>query len=195
MSSYDPVGTQCLQLQQGTAALQSYLIREFGVTNLGTFVCRPVSGSTTLSLHAEGRAGDNGGKSSAMREVANLLVANADRLGVQEVIFERKIWRNNYQPLGWQAYTGADPHNSHVHWALNWAGAQTLTTELIDNIIGEQMPLSNDDLDRIAKLIDDAIVRRLGDVGERPDGTPRRKNISSAVVHAIEYMVAPDYLK
>lgn len=196
MIAYDPVGDKCVSHQAGTDALMQVLCRDYKVTNLGTFNCRTVRGSTNLSLHAEGRAGDNGGKSSAMREVADMLVANWARLGIQEVIFEGRIWRSHYAPLAWREYTGSDPHRSHVHWALTWAGAKNLTATKIRMIIGDQtMPLNEEDLEKIASVVDAAIVRRLGDVGERSEGVPRSKTFVAAVKSGVEQILAPDYLK
>jgi len=50
----------------------------------------------------------------------------AARLGVMYVIYNHKIWAG-YAP-GWRAYTGADPHTSHIHISLTWNGARAHTS-------------------------------------------------------------------
>jgi peptidoglycan hydrolase-like protein with peptidoglycan-binding domain len=50
----------------------------------------------------------------------------AARLGVMYVIYNQKIWAG-YSP-GWRAYTGADPHTSHIHISLTWNGARAHTS-------------------------------------------------------------------
>jgi hypothetical protein len=50
----------------------------------------------------------------------------ATRLGVMYVIYDHKIWAG-YSP-GWRAYTGADPHTSHIHISLTWNGARAHTS-------------------------------------------------------------------
>ena len=42
------------------------------------------------------------------------------------VIWNRKIWNAGAQT--WKPYTGADPHTSHVHISLGWAGALKKTS-------------------------------------------------------------------
>jgi peptidoglycan hydrolase-like protein with peptidoglycan-binding domain len=50
----------------------------------------------------------------------------AARLGVMYVIYNHKIWAG-YSPE-WRAYTGADPHTSHIHISLTWNGARAHTS-------------------------------------------------------------------
>ena len=49
--------------------------------------------------------------------------------GIQELIYNGKIWRAREGPAA-QNYTGADPHTNHIHVGLNRCGAQNfnLTT-------------------------------------------------------------------
>jgi hypothetical protein len=44
------------------------------------------------------------------------------------VIWNKKIWSSYNASAGWRAYTGADPHTSHMHISLSWAGAQKKTS-------------------------------------------------------------------
>ncbi|MDT7572449.1 MAG: hypothetical protein QOE05_2623 [Actinomycetota bacterium] len=54
--------------------------------------------------------------------------AQARRLGVQYVIWNHKIWSSYNSGAGWRPYTGADPHTSHMHISLSWAGALKKTS-------------------------------------------------------------------
>ncbi|MDT7547890.1 MAG: hypothetical protein QOE84_284 [Actinomycetota bacterium] len=54
--------------------------------------------------------------------------AQARRLGIMYVIWNRKIWSASSAGSGWRAYTGADSHTGHMHISLSWAGAQKKTS-------------------------------------------------------------------
>jgi peptidoglycan hydrolase-like protein with peptidoglycan-binding domain len=54
--------------------------------------------------------------------------ANARRLGVMYVIYNRKIWSHWSADQGWRAYDGYDPHTSHIHVSLSWNGARAHTS-------------------------------------------------------------------
>ena len=54
--------------------------------------------------------------------------AQARRLGIMYVIWNHKIWSSYNAGAGWRPYTGADPHTSHMHISLSWAGAQKKTS-------------------------------------------------------------------
>lgn len=104
-------------------------------SNLGIYNVRPVRGSKTVwSVHAEGRACDIGFPTmpqghSLGHILADLLVRHSAALGVQQVIWARRIWRNT---LGeWRPYNGVSPHLDHVHVELTRAAAAGLTTERI----------------------------------------------------------------
>ncbi len=46
----------------------------------------------------------------------------ADRLGVMYVIYNSMMW-SSYD-RHWHAYTGSDPHTTHIHISLSWNGAR-----------------------------------------------------------------------
>ena len=91
-----------------------------------------------VSLHAEGRALDwmiSAGSPANRRTVARfikLVSANNWKLGramgLQEVIWNRKIWTATYHASGFRSYTGPNPHTDHVHIGLNRAGASKRTS-------------------------------------------------------------------
>ena len=100
--------------------------------NLGIYNNRNVRGGSSLSRHAAGAAGDTGfpfkiGGTSWGWKLANDLIAEHDELGVQQIIYSRKIWRNTRADEGWRKYTGSADHYEHVHWELTDAAAASLS--------------------------------------------------------------------
>lgn len=121
------------KLKVGGKKLGDYLIGKFGViTSVGGYACRRNTADTArMSVHGTGRALDvfiprTGGKADNGQgdKVANWLVLNAQRIGVQLIIWDRTIWRANGTNDG--AYGGPHPHDDHLHVELtNEAGAAT----------------------------------------------------------------------
>ncbi|HJX78546.1 hypothetical protein [Glutamicibacter sp.] len=102
--------------------------KNMGAQNSGIFNCRPVRGSTrTNSLHGEWRAVDFGLKWASdipkYQEFAEQLRLNSKELGIQCIIFNRKIFSGGYKNKGWYTYTGVNPHTDHLHVELTWAAA------------------------------------------------------------------------
>ncbi|KAI1721027.1 hypothetical protein Ddc_07462 [Ditylenchus destructor] len=103
----------------GARRLATYFSNKFG-GRTEIYNNRNVRGGKTLSLHAEGRAVDlyAGANGKAAFDHA---VAIACNRGIQEVIYNRRIWTNG---RGERAYNGVNPHTDHVHIGLNRCGAQ-----------------------------------------------------------------------
>ena len=95
------------------------------------------------SEHKEGRAFDWGVtvRSAADRKrVAAVMTwllktdrfgnryAMARRLGIQYMIWNRRIWGSYAADSGWRRYRGASPHTDHVHFSFTWAGARARTS-------------------------------------------------------------------
>ena len=117
--------------------------------NWGIFNCRSVAGCSSYSLHAGGRAYDHHlsvynekDKAAGDSLVAAFLRADtkgnkyalAKRFGVQEIIWNCKIWTAARASEGLRPY-GACPtsnntiaHRDHVHIGQNLRGAQRRTT-------------------------------------------------------------------
>ena len=128
----------------GTSALRRLLREQFGERRAGIFNCRPVRGGSRLSLHGEGRAVDYylDARDSAELAIGDRLVqwllepdaagnahARARRLGVQEVIWNGRIWSaGRRRDEGLRPYTGRDPHTDHVHIGQHRIGAAMRTT-------------------------------------------------------------------
>lgn len=134
-TAYTPEPTRCAGgAKPGAVALQSWICDESpwapDLYNLGIYVCRTIAGSSKLSSHASGRAGDSGCKvdpapNPAGTALAKWLAANHAILGCQEIIWDRRRWDN--QAKAWRAYNGQSPHLDHVHWSLNSSGGTYLT--------------------------------------------------------------------
>lgn len=93
----------------------------------GIYNCRSVRGGRTTSVHGEGRAADFGIRpygASYGTALANKIVAMSKELGVQCVIWNRKIWSSAYPHAGWRRYSGIDPHTGHLHVEFTWTQAR-----------------------------------------------------------------------
>lgn len=111
----------------GALALVDHWKRTTGLGSLGIFNCRPIRGGTSFSIHAEGRAADLAANANDPRQVsqgdayAQWLTENSEALQVQQIIWNRRLWRSGQ---GWRAYDGsAGPHLDHLHVELNRDGA------------------------------------------------------------------------
>ncbi len=110
-------------------ALGDHLRRAFpaSVSSYGGFACRPNTADTSrLSVHGTGRAIDvfiptTGGQADNTRgdPVANWLVANAQRLGVQYLIWDRTQWNASRAGEKASPYGGPHPHHDHIHVEVN----------------------------------------------------------------------------
>jgi len=136
--------------QIGTHLLALYLLHwvPYG-RNSGIYNCRTVSGSNSLSLHAEGRAFDLGldAYNPWEKAIGDALFyrfflgtdgdgvggAMAKRFGVQEIIWNCNIWSVD---RGWRRYPVCDQpgstkttrHEDHIHIGQHWYGAVAATT-------------------------------------------------------------------
>lgn len=125
----------------GARALMDYCIHHYPPgTNLGIFNNRAIRGKKATSMHATGRAidvgfpGSEGHAHPQGHVLAQWLVGHHQQLGVQCVIFARKIWSS--QKPAWRAYTGTEGHWTHVHAELNRAAGRGLTVALINAAAG-----------------------------------------------------------
>lgn len=97
----------------GVTTLLNELQSKFpGTTSMGCYNRRNVVGGSTWSYHAAGRAIDVGNTPAIMQEIANYVVGKD---GIEEVIYNRKIWTSARSGEGWRNYTGENPHTDHVH--------------------------------------------------------------------------------
>lgn len=128
----------------GARTFGAYLLRNFPqITSYGGYSCRPIVGeSQYMSVHATGRAldlfipvdrsvsGEGNADNDAGDPVANWLIANAQYIGIQRVIWDRWLWQSeDYGEGQSQAYdfAGSNPHNDHIHMELSVEAAQQMT--------------------------------------------------------------------
>jgi hypothetical protein len=119
----------------GTVKLKNLLLKTYpGTRSLG--ISRSCSAGGQ-SEHKEGRAFDWGVRYSSTSErakasafltwllktdAAGNRAANARRLGVMYVIWNKRIWGAYAAGSGWRPYGGSNPHTDHVHISLSRAG-------------------------------------------------------------------------
>lgn len=134
----------------GARALQSWYTGAYGAmgaANLGIYACKSLGSG--WSIHAEGRAADLGtapynnpsGSGSGRWpdwgwDLMNALRLNSAELGIQLIIFRRKIWSCTQPDAGWRDYTGSNPHDGHGHVELIPTAAANLTAARIEEVIG-----------------------------------------------------------
>lgn len=110
----------------------------------GIYNCRPVRGSSAVSIHSEGRALDVmmpvvGGRAHASgHELLGRLAAGADGLGLQAVIWDRRIYSRR-SPSG-RAYNGSNPHVDHLHVEMVRASADSLSPSSVRSLLGPPLP-------------------------------------------------------
>jgi hypothetical protein len=139
-SAYEPQ-TQCLTAAQpGTLGLAQLILATYpGV--VAVTAIRPCNGS--VSEHHDGRAIDVmlNVTNPAQRAVAEAFLgwllatdnqgntfANARRLGVMYLIWNKQMWRSYRASEGWLPYTGGEAHTDHIHISLSNAGGKKLTS-------------------------------------------------------------------
>lgn len=116
----------------GARALREFMLGRYPEAHDGgIYNCRTVRGTTSPSMHGEGRAWDmmlpvrNGRGHPRGHEAVRELGEHGALLGIQTAIFDRTIWSSR-SPSGRQ-YTGVHPHFDHVHYELTRDAARTLT--------------------------------------------------------------------
>ncbi len=134
-STCDPVA------KPGALALRSLVQSSYpGVRDGGIVRACHIGGT---SEHKEGRAWDwmlyasNATDAGHARDFLGWLLAtdgqgnrwaNARRLGIMYVIWDRQIWKSYQADAGWQPYSGPNPHTDHIHLSLSWDGAWSRTS-------------------------------------------------------------------
>jgi hypothetical protein len=63
----------------------------------------------------------------------NLLLPHVDRLGIQMIIWDRRIWSR--RSPGSTAYLGVASHRDHLHIEFNWSAARSLTRARVRQIL------------------------------------------------------------
>jgi len=141
LAGYSPQRKCSPFAKPGTTAFANLLLRTYRSSrSLGIVRSCGVGGT---SEHKEGRAFDWGvsiHSAQDRRAVRSLMhwlfktdrhgnrYAMARRLGIQYMIWNRRIWGSYSASSGWRRYTGSNPHTDHVHFSLSWKGARKKTS-------------------------------------------------------------------
>lgn len=156
---YDPPGAYTSTIPSGTTAFRNHLKKKYGFvrtevirdksrcnqTNSEHCVCRGIDFFTTdLKL---GRA------------VFLWCIANADRFGIQSIIFNRRVW--GFGKWYERAYTGPSPHTDHVHIGLNKWAAKNLTKALLEG--GEEFVVDKETAAQIRAIVAEEIKKVIGE--------------------------------
>lgn len=116
-------------VQPVARAAAEEIASRFQIYNIGGFAS---SGHIANSDHYKGLAIDvmTGPNPSAGKGemVAQFALANAQRLGVKYIIWNRRY--NGLDGKGWVPYTGTSPHTDHVHISFN---AQAGSGPIVDS--------------------------------------------------------------
>lgn len=133
------------EVPPAVAAFAAWVRAWPGIRSAGTRRS-PAKASTAgrrRDIHEEGRAVDamiaapNTPEGNAAGDALSaFLVENADRLGVQGVIWRRTEWFASRTGAAWEPYGGPDPHTSHPHIefspeVLSWS-AEEMRRRLAD---------------------------------------------------------------
>ncbi len=141
-----------------------------GGKNLGIYNCRTVRGGTTTSLHGEGRAVDfgiNPHGAAYGTELAEQLRVHSAELGVQCVIWNRRIWSGSYPAAGWRTYSGVNAHVDHLHVELTREAAASLTSARVAQILTAAPP-EDDDMTPDESLMLRIVYQQLCGEGAKP---------------------------
>lgn len=131
--SYIGAGDTCSgRMLDGSQRLGSFLVEAFdGAAFYQGYNCRTIRGGSGLSMHGTGRAVDvfiptvGGEADNDLGDpVANYLIRNASKLGVQFFIWDRSKWNIEYG--GPEYYGGSHPHYDHLHIELTPYAARNL---------------------------------------------------------------------
>lgn len=170
----------------GARALLAWALETYGsrqARSLGIYNCREVRGSSSRSIHSEGRAVDLGlpvgpdGKGIPLgHAIVSQLGAVGDAIGVQSVIYDRRIWSAR-SPEG-RPYGGVHPHRDHLHIELTRrAGTRMTLATFRHHLGGPSAPSEEDSMfcargDTDSKTVEywQRLLRRLGHYTARLDG-------------------------
>jgi hypothetical protein len=116
-------------LTPGAKSLADIVMEAYSppVTSVGGYSCRQNTNDETISIHGVGRAIDImiDGTTPEGKEVGdrirNLMINNAENIGIQVVIWDRHIWSVNHK--GWRPYSGL-AHTDHLHVEVNVAASE-----------------------------------------------------------------------
>jgi len=107
------------------------------VKKTGIYNDRNVAGTNKKSSHAEGRALDfhldatDPSQKALGDRLFDAIIRKAEKIGVDNVIWNREIWSVGKKVGGKRKYNGKNPHTDHVHVEFTRAGSQYVTLDEI----------------------------------------------------------------
>ena len=107
------------------------------VKKTGIYNDRNVAGTSKKSSHAEGRALDfhldatDPSQKALGDRLFDAIIRKAEKIGVDNVIWNREIWSVGKKVAGKRKYNGKNPHTDHVHVEFTRAGSQYDTLDAI----------------------------------------------------------------
>lgn len=115
------------------------------ISSTGGYSCRHIVGnSKATSVHATGRALDihiplyrRRADNDKGDPIANYLLANAQEMGIQTIIWDESIWTSSRARQGVRYYTGSHRHRDHLHIEITPNGPSTFKKKVCDDIIKE----------------------------------------------------------
>lgn len=141
---------------EGAHIFGDYMRENFPqISSYGGYDCRPIVGlPDQMSVHGTGRAldlfipvdssvsGEGNADNDRGDAVANWLIANAEYIGIQRVIWDRWMWESEpYGPTRGSFYDweGSHPHNDHIHMELS-VEASTMGTAFFSGPMDPPIP-------------------------------------------------------
>ena len=138
---YEAAGSRCSGgMTPGAVELGRFIHANFpGVSSVQGYNCRNIGGSSTLSLHGVGRAldimipvdGSWSDRGSADNDkgdpIANWLIENAETIGIQYIVWDRRSWGAHRSGSKLRDYGGSHAHHDHLHIELTTAAARKQT--------------------------------------------------------------------
>lgn len=124
--------------QPGARGAMAWFLAKYasqGGLNTGIYNCRSVRGGRTTSLHGEGRAADFGIRPYSAKygsQLAEAMRRKSKELGIQCIIWDRKIWSGAHPSAGWRRYTGVAHHKDHIHVEFTWATARKSANAVVN---------------------------------------------------------------
>lgn len=120
----------------GARELGNYLVNNFGGAKyFQGYNCRQIRGSSGMSMHGTGRAIDvfiplaRGQADNTLGDpVANWLMANAEAIGIQLIIWDRASYGPHRSSPKLRYYSGEHPHHDHLHIELTKEAAARTTS-------------------------------------------------------------------
>lgn len=110
------------------------------------------------------------------QNIAAYLLEHRVRLGLTYVIWDRRIASARSSPAwSWRAYDGSNPHTDHVH--VSFVREHTYTPPK-----GDKMPLTDEDLGRVAKVVWRSDIIRNASVTD-PDSAAYHWTPSTMLTH------------